>query len=44
VQAFEHFAGVPKHILYDRMKTAVIGEDAEGQVIYNRSLVQLARH
>ena len=44
VQAFEHFAGVPKHILYDRMKTAVIGEDAEGQVIYNGSLVQLARH
>ena len=26
------------------MKTAVIGEDAEGLVIYNRALVDLARH
>ena len=31
-------------ILYDRMKTAVIGEDADGLVIYNRALVDLARH
>ena len=31
-------------ILYDRMKTAVIGEDADGLVIYNRALLDLARH
>jgi hypothetical protein len=35
---------VPREILYDRMKTAVIGEDADGLVIYNRGLVDLARH
>jgi hypothetical protein len=26
------------------MKTAVIGEDADGLVVYNRSLIDLARH
>ena len=26
------------------MKTAVIGEDADGLVVYNRALVDLARH
>ena len=26
------------------MKTAVIGEDADGLVIYNRGLLDLARH
>ena len=31
--AFEAFGGVPRQILYDRMKTAVIGEDADGQVV-----------
>ncbi|MEG3174035.1 IS21 family transposase [Sphingomonas sp. ZB1N12] len=42
--AFEAFGGVPRQILYDRMKTAVIGEDADGQVIYNRTLGDLAQH
>lgn len=42
--AFEAFGGVPRQILYDRMKTAVIGEDADGQVIYNRTLGELAHH
>lgn len=36
--------GAPREILYDRMKTAVLGEDAEGLVVYNRALVDLARH
>lgn len=44
VAAFEAFGGVPQEILYDRMKTAVIGEDAEGLVRYNRSLLDVARH
>lgn len=43
-QALEVIGGVPIEILYDRMKTAVIGEDEEGHIIYNRSLLALARH
>ena len=35
---------MPREILYDRMKTAVIGEDPDGLVIYNRALLDLARH
>ena len=44
ITAFEAIGGAPRTILYDRMKTAVIGEDADGLVIYNRALVDLARH
>jgi transposase len=44
IAALEAFGGAPREILYDRMKTAVIGEDADGLVIYNRALVDLARH
>lgn len=44
VQAFESFGGVPKEILYDRMKTAVIGEDEEGNVLFNKTLLALADH
>lgn len=42
--AFAEIGGVPIEILYDRMKTAVTGEDDEGHIIYNRSLLDLARH
>jgi len=42
--AFEAIGGVPREILYDRMKTAVTGEDEEGRVIYNRGLADFARH
>ncbi len=44
MQAFAALGGVPAEILYDRMKTAVIGDNGDGHVIYNRSLVALARH
>jgi transposase len=44
VAALTAIGGAPREILYDRMKTAVIGEDADGLVIYNRGLVDLARH
>jgi transposase len=44
IAAFEAIGGVPREILYDRMKTAVIGEDPDGLVIYNRALLDLARH
>ena len=42
--AFEAIGGVPVEILYDRMKTAVIGEDDDGRIVYNRSLLALAHH
>lgn len=42
--AFSAMGGVPEEILYDRMKTAVIGEDEAGVVTYNASLVALLNH
>jgi transposase len=44
IAALESIGGVPREILYDRMKTAVTGEDLDGLVVYNRALVDLARH
>src|SRR4051794_10437175 len=44
MRAFEAIGGVPIEILYDRMKTAVTGEDDEGHIVYNRSLIALAKH
>lgn len=44
IAAFSDMGGVPGEILYDRMKTAVIGEDEAGVVTYNASLVTLLNH
>ncbi len=49
IAAFEGFGGVPGQILYDRMKTAVLGEaedpDQPGQgIAYNAKLLDLAAH
>ena len=44
IAALEAIGGVPREILYDRMKTAVIDEDPDGLVVYNRALLDLARH
>jgi transposase len=44
IDAFAELGGVPQEILYDRMKTVVIGADAEGAAIYNPSLIALAGH
>ena len=44
IAAFAAMGGSPEHILYDRMKTAVIGEDEAGVVTYNTSLVALLNH
>jgi transposase len=44
MQAFAAIGGVPIEILYDRMKTAVTGEDDDGHIVYNRSLLALAKH
>jgi len=44
VAAFEALGGAPREVLYDRMKTAVIGEAETGGIVYNHALVDLARH
>lgn len=44
IAAFKAMGGAPEEILYDRMKTAVIGEDEAGVVTYNGSLVALLNH
>jgi len=45
MEAFEHFGGAPREILYDRMKTAVLGEpDAEQPIIYNTKLLGCGAH
>ena len=44
VAAFEAVGGVPAEILYDRMKTAVVGEAPDGTVTFNPSLVALLGH
>lgn len=44
IAAFEALGGVPAEILYDRMRTAVSGEDASGAVSFNTTLLELARH
>ena len=43
IGAFEAFEGAPKQVLYDRMKTAVIGEQ-NGEVRYNLTLQSLLLH
>ena len=45
MQAFEHFGGTPHEILYDRMKTAVLGEAADDKgIVYNAKLIGLGAH
>ena len=44
IAAFEALGGVPAEILYDRMKTAVLGEVDERGIVYNAKLLDLAAH
>ena len=44
IAAFESRGGVPAEILYDRMKTAVLGEVDDQGIAYNRKLLDLAAH
>ena len=44
IAAFEALGGVPAEILYDRMKTAVIGEVDDQGIAYNHKLLDLAAH
>lgn len=44
IAAFDEIGGVPQQCLYDRMKTAVVGEPEPGLVIYHPTLVSLGSH
>jgi len=44
IEAFEAMGGVPCEILYDRMKTAVLGEVDDKGIVYNGKLLALASH
>lgn len=44
VAAFDAFGGVPEQILYDRMRTAVLGEVDGRGIVYNDKLLALAAH
>jgi transposase len=44
IDAFAELGGAPEEILYDRMKTVVLGNDEAARAIYNPSLVALANH
>lgn len=43
-EAFGALGGVPRTVLYDRMRAVVIDVGADGAVIYNAKLLDLARH
>jgi len=40
--AFAYTGGIPEYIIYDRMKTVVLGEDARGQVRFNPAFLDFA--
>jgi transposase len=44
VAAFEALGGAPRELLYDRMRTAVIRDAEQDGIVYNRALIDLARH
>lgn len=44
IEAFDAFGGVPQEILYDRMKTAVLGEPEPGQIVYHPTLMALGKY
>jgi transposase len=43
-EAFAALGGVPRSVLYDRMRSVVIDVGEDGEVIYNAKLLDLARH
>lgn len=44
VQAFRYFEGVPKRVLVDNQKAAVIKHDSGGHVVFNAGFLELANH
>lgn len=43
-RAFVAFGGVPGSVLFDRLKAAVVGQEAGGQAIFNEELLRFAAH
>jgi transposase len=43
-RAFIAFGGVPRTLLFDRMKTAVARSDASGKAIFNDEMLRFAHH
>jgi transposase len=43
-QAFSAFGGVPRALLFDRMKTAVARSDPSGKAIFNDEMLRFAHH
>lgn len=41
--AFAYIGGVPKYVVYDRMKTVVLGEDKAGQVRFHPAFMDFAQ-
>ena len=44
IESFRELGGVPQQCLYDRMKTAVLGEPEPGNVVYHPTLMSLGSH
>ena len=42
--ALEAFGGVPEEVLYDQMKTVVLGTDGDGVLVFHPALTALANH
>jgi len=43
-QAFRSFAGVPRTVLFDRMKTAVARSGEDGRAVFNDEMLRFAAH
>jgi transposase len=43
-EAFHQLRGVPEEILYDRMKTVVLGTDERGEIVWNPQFLDFARY
>lgn len=43
VEAFEHFGGVPREVLYDNLKSVVVERDGD-HVRYNNQILEMAGH
>lgn len=44
VHAFEYFNGLPRKILHDNLKTAVVDRDEAGRIIWNRRYLDFAAY
>lgn len=44
VQAFRYFGGVPRNVLVDNQKAAVLRHDSDGRVTFNAGFLALANH